>query len=218
MMNHLTSKASRTIEDIVTYYNTQPDLIYPFAIQVRKKDIEDNFSRDLFLGNVKPTVLVNILLANKCHENVLWSNKTFSIDFQEVGSLQSDKKKPNLVTIDKMSDNAKVTFVLHGNGFLINNTKDRNLRLLTAKNTGKLSLAWEELDNKDMKSFIWQLVASESKSDFPFFRIEHAADTQKRPRILAKKGMRDVMTVFISTNNADGYNNEDCNVWKVLEA
>ena len=63
-MNLLYSKANRTIEDIVTYFGQQPNIIYSFASAVRKIDISNTVSREIFYGNIKPTELVNIFLSN----------------------------------------------------------------------------------------------------------------------------------------------------------
>lgn len=64
-------KADRYIEDTVTEIAQSPENLMKFAYELRKQDIDDEFSYGFLNGQVKPAILQDIILSNK------WS-KAFS--------------------------------------------------------------------------------------------------------------------------------------------
>ena len=59
------NQASRYIENIVTEISQSPSNFMNFAYELRRQDIDDEFSYDFLNGQVQPPILNEIILSNK---------------------------------------------------------------------------------------------------------------------------------------------------------
>ena len=99
---------------------------------------------------------------------------------------------------------------------MIKNSKNQYLRGQIIGDQNKFLLGWETLDKNNAKSFVWSLIPTDPKTDFPVFKIEMSGLSGRNPRLLVKKCIRNTFKVFMSTSDAEGYSNSDMNEWKVI--
>ena len=56
------------IEEVVILLSTDPVELFAFAYELRKADVEDKYALRFLYGFVKPSILVDIIMANKWDE------------------------------------------------------------------------------------------------------------------------------------------------------
>ena len=55
----------RGIEDTVMAISKEPDQLVAFAYELRRQDSNDKYSFDFINGNVKPSILTDIIMSNQ---------------------------------------------------------------------------------------------------------------------------------------------------------
>lgn len=58
------TQAMRGMEDTVMAISKEPDQLVAFAYELRRQDLEDKYSFEFINGNVKPSILVDIIMSN----------------------------------------------------------------------------------------------------------------------------------------------------------
>lgn len=54
----------RGIEDTVMAISREPDQLVAFAYELRRQDLSDKYSFEFINGNVKPSILTDIIMSN----------------------------------------------------------------------------------------------------------------------------------------------------------
>lgn len=86
-----------------------------FAYELRKKDVENNHSRDFLMGQVKPDTLVQIILANNFSGKDFTQKKDIRVCIgSENLAMRLDAKKNCVVDSDGGEDKMKFKMVQKG--------------------------------------------------------------------------------------------------------
>lgn len=120
-LDFLKNKASRLMEDVVIDIAKDQLHFYAFAYELRKADADNKYTRELLEGQVQPSALVDLILANEWDGNQFKSNRLYRLHIgEEQLTLQSNERSVPFVSKSTNVDKTdSVKFILSPNGFLI---------------------------------------------------------------------------------------------------
>ena len=182
--------SDRKCEDVVTEIGRDPQDLFRFAYELRKQDYDDQYTWTLMNGQVEPSLLISIFLANKWNPRIERMDVDRNIEFRIFNNHKGDVMTTN-TTSNKVSS---PLFVIKNSNasnqqiqdFYIKLTEQgcqiqsTNLDILTTEknpNTGLTKLVWIP-ENQKPSNASWLLVPSETKGDrtFPYFHIQKVGE------------------------------------------
>lgn len=192
-VDHMLSKASRQLEQIVLDLNQDSQQLIKFCYYLRKLDVENKYSFNLLNGYVRPPILVDIICANRWDEKLgqMQSDAAFNIHIgNDNKSFQYNAEGGPPFILKEMLYNSKVWFKLEEGGFLISNGKHHLASFDAEIAQGSQSLITFRnnpvKDGKSEKHYLWNLISSASLADsldYPQFHIQMTYGDVK-PRII----------------------------------
>ena len=89
------STALRALEDVVSTIQKNKSDLFCFAFELRKQDTEDKYSFDFLNGQVKPAILVDIIMSNQwvSEKDQMIVNQNFFMNVDSYFLIYQEKEK-----------------------------------------------------------------------------------------------------------------------------
>lgn len=125
-LDHMLSKASRQLEQVVLDFNQDPQKLMSFCYFLRKIDTKNEYTFEFLNGLVKPAILVDIICANKwdsVHQQMKYDVKTeFMIHIGNENKALEYKEEGGVPSIcSEVGYDTVIWFKLEEGGLLITN-------------------------------------------------------------------------------------------------
>lgn len=217
----LVKQAISILQESVQELAVDPEEILRFAYELRKQDVNELYSLSFLNNQVRPPVLVQMILSNK------WDSEAgkMIVDVRDEYAIMSGDKflgqsaaagSGALELRDLQQEegyNTKFKLLLAPDGLLIGSAEQKlAARQHGLVEAGQHQLIWDEEGNNG--NIIWNLVPIDFRGEEPLFCVE-LPEGDKRPRMMASANGKGVM---VSTRDQDGYFEQTQTAWKIMKA
>jgi hypothetical protein len=199
-----------------------PDEILKFAFQLRKLDTEDKYSYHLLNEQLRPPILVDIIMANK------WNDKEGTMTIKEEDryafmcgekylryKLKGKEQRQSLQLSELKEENgydSQFYLLLTENGLMVKSEK-RSLIVQQHGMSDNGQFQLMQAATEEQQHTLWNLIPIDYRGEEPIFCVE-VPDGEKRPRIVSSSSGVGVM---VSTRDQDGYFEQTLTAWKLVK-